>query len=132
MDRRGSCADLVKKGSCWDADAISSRKLNIVCEILKTCLPWFCATLYYRDSSLVVPGTFFLRCFLFALLWALTTYLYALSLKILGATEVTSLLATSVSFVYLMAWVVLHEEFVGTRVRKKQNTLCRDQQKGGP
>ena len=47
MDRRGSCADLVKKGSCWDADAISSRKLNIVCEILKTCLPWFCATLYF-------------------------------------------------------------------------------------
>ena len=47
MDRRGSCADLVKKGSCWYADAISSRKLNIVCEILKTCLLWFCATLYY-------------------------------------------------------------------------------------
>ena len=40
-----------------------------------------------------------------------------ISLKILGATEVMSLLATSVSFVYLMAWVVLHEEFVGTRVR---------------
>ena len=62
-------------------------------------------------------GTFFIRCFLFSLLWALTTFLYVISLKILGATEVMSLLATSVSFVYLMAWVVLHEEFVGTRVR---------------
>ena len=57
-----------------------------------------------------------MRCFLFSLLWSLTTYLHVLSLKILGATEVASLLATSVSFVYLMAWVVLHEEFVGTRV----------------
>ena len=64
-----------------------------------------------------------MRCFLFALLWALTTYLYALSLKILGATEVTALLATSVSFVYLMAWVVLHEEFVGTRVSMRRISI---------
>ena len=28
------------------ADAISSRKLNISCQILKTCFLWFCATLY--------------------------------------------------------------------------------------
>ena len=53
----------------------------------------------------------------------LTKYLYVLSLKILGATEVMALLATSVSFVYLMAWVVLHEEFVGTRVRRKIGSL---------
>ena len=52
MDRRGSCADLLKKGICWDADAISSKKLNIVCEIFKTCLPWFCATLYCFELSL--------------------------------------------------------------------------------
>lgn len=74
---------------------------------------------------LLFSGTFFLRCFLFALLWALTTYLYALSLKILGATEVTALLATSVSFVYLMAWVVLHEEFVGTRVSMRNEDVNR-------
>ena len=66
-------------------------------------------------------GTFFVRCFLFSLLWSLTTYLHVLSLKILGATEVASLLATSVSFVYLMAWVVLHEEFVGTRVSARRS-----------
>ena len=40
-----SCADLLKKGSCWYADVISLRKLNMEDDILKTYLPWFCATL---------------------------------------------------------------------------------------
>ena len=50
------------------------------------------------------------------MLWVLTNYLHIMSLKILGATEVTALIATSVSLVYLMGWVVLQEQFVGTRI----------------
>ena len=41
-----SCADLLKKESCQYAVEISSRKLNVVDEILKTYFPLFCATLY--------------------------------------------------------------------------------------
>ena len=44
--RWGSCVDLLKKGSCWYAVVISLKQLNMVDEILKTYLPWFCATLY--------------------------------------------------------------------------------------
>ncbi len=46
----------------------------------------------------------------------LTNYLYVYSLKILGPTEVAALFATNVSFVYLLSWVVLHEQFVGLRI----------------
>ena len=35
-----------EKGSCGAADVSSSRKLNISYQILKTCLLWFCLTLY--------------------------------------------------------------------------------------
>lgn len=41
-------------------------------------------------------------------------YMYALS--VLDATDVMSLFATNVSFVYLLSWVVLHDQFVGLRV----------------
>ena len=44
-DRRDNCAYLEKIRRSWAADEISWRELNISCEILKTCLPWFCATL---------------------------------------------------------------------------------------
>lgn len=40
--------------------------------------------------------------------------MYALS--VLDATDVMSLFATNVSFVYLLSWVVLHDQFVGLRV----------------
>ena len=41
-------------------------------------------------------------------------YMYALS--VLDATDVMALFATNVSFVYLLSWVVLHDQFVGLRV----------------
>lgn len=41
-------------------------------------------------------------------------YMYALS--VLDATDVMSLFATNVSFVYLLSWVILHDQFVGLRV----------------
>ena len=63
------------------------------------------------------PAKFLGRCCLFSALWILTNYLYVYSLKILGATEVAALFATNVSFIYLLSWVVLHEQFVGIRVR---------------
>ena len=55
------------------------------------------------------------------MLWVLTNYLYVYSLKILGPTEVVSLFATNVSFIYLLSWVILHEQFVGIRVRRDLN-----------
>lgn len=52
----------------------------------------------------------------FCILWILTTYLYAVSLKSLFATDVMALFATNVASVYLLSWVILHEQFVGVRV----------------
>jgi len=63
-----------------------------------------------------VAGKFLGRCSLFSLLWVLTNYLYVYSLTILGPTEVVSLFATNVTFVYILSWVILHEQFVGIRV----------------
>ena len=46
MVRWVSCADLLKKGSCWYAVEISLRLLNLEDEILKTFLGTFRLTLY--------------------------------------------------------------------------------------
>lgn len=58
------------------------------------------------------------KCSLFCILWVGTNYMYILSLKILLATDVMALFATNVSFVYILSWVILHEQFVGIRVSK--------------
>ena len=52
----------------------------------------------------------------FSFLWVLTNFLYIKALDALGCTEVIALFATNISFVYLLSWVVLHEQFVGIRV----------------
>lgn len=57
------------------------------------------------------------RCSMFCILWVFTNYMYIMSLRILLATDVMALFATNVSFVYLLSWVILHEQFVGIRVR---------------
>ncbi len=36
--------------------------------------------------------------------------------SILECTVVTALFATNACFVYLLSWVILHEQFVGVRV----------------
>lgn len=59
---------------------------------------------------------FLTRCSLFCLLWVGTNYMYIRSLRILLATDVMALFATNVSSVYLLSWVILHEQFVGIRV----------------
>lgn len=75
---------------------------------------------------LFFPGKFFTRSCLFSLLWMLTNFLYIRGLVNLGCTEMISIFATHVSFVYLLSWVVLHEQFVGIRVSvagdKRTNT----------
>lgn len=61
------------------------------------------------------------KCILFCILWVGTNYMYILSLRILLATDVMALFATNVSFVYILSWVILHEQFVGIRVSTKNN-----------
>lgn len=63
---------------------------------------------------------FLTRCSLFCLLWVATNYMYIHSLRVLLATDVMALFATNVSCVYLLSWVILHEQFVGVRVSRKQ------------
>lgn len=74
----------------------------------------------FRDRGFTI-GRFLNRCLTFCILWLLTTYLYALSLKALLATDVMALFATNVACVYLLAWVILQEQFVGVRV----SSVCR-------
>ncbi|XP_047517862.1 putative thiamine transporter SLC35F3 isoform X4 [Pieris napi] len=59
---------------------------------------------------------FLSRCSLFCLLWVVTIYMYTYSLKILLSTDVVALFATNVSCIYLLSWVILHEQFVGVRI----------------
>lgn len=42
--------------------------------------------------------------------------MYVHSLKSLEATDVMTLFATNVASVYLLSWVILHEQFVGVRI----------------
>ncbi|XP_020288583.1 putative thiamine transporter SLC35F3 isoform X2 [Pseudomyrmex gracilis] len=69
----------------------------------------------FRDKGFT-GGRFLTRCGFFCLLWIITNYLYIMSLKILLATDVMALFATNVSCVYLLSWVILHEQFVGVRI----------------
>ncbi|XP_063911751.1 solute carrier family 35 member F3 isoform X3 [Zophobas morio] len=69
----------------------------------------------YRDKGFTA-GRFMTRCSLFCILFVGTNYMYIMSLRILLATDVMALFATNVSFVYLLSWVILHEQFVGIRI----------------
>ncbi|ODN01015.1 Solute carrier family 35 member F4 [Orchesella cincta] len=67
-----------------------------------------------RAVSDAIQG--FRRCTTLCCLWVLTNWLIAYSLKTLKATEVLALFATTTSFLYLLSWVVLHQQFVGLRI----------------
>ncbi|XP_018331457.1 putative thiamine transporter SLC35F3 isoform X2 [Agrilus planipennis] len=69
----------------------------------------------FRDKGFTAVR-FLTRCSLFCLLWVATNYMYIRSLRILLATDVMALFATNVSCVYLLSWVILHEQFVGIRI----------------
>ncbi|XP_037808107.1 uncharacterized protein LOC119601332 isoform X2 [Lucilia sericata] len=88
---------------------VSLRKCDKPGEILGDVLRGF------RDRGFTV-GRFLNRCLSFCILWLLTTYLYTLSLRVLFATDAMALFATNVACVYLLSWVILHEQFVGVRI----------------
>ncbi|KAK9880189.1 hypothetical protein WA026_010061 [Henosepilachna vigintioctopunctata] len=69
----------------------------------------------FRERGYTV-GRFLLRCSFFCILWVGTNYMYILSLQFLFATDVMTLFSTNVSFMYLLSWVILHEQFVGIRI----------------
>lgn len=63
------------------------------------------------------------RSLFFCVLWVATHYMLVYALGKLDATAVMALQASSASFVYLLSWVILHEQFVGIRV-----SVCSDLQ----
>lgn len=69
----------------------------------------------FRDRGFTF-GRFINRCITFCILWVVATYLYMKSLNVLFSTDVIVLFATNVASVYLLSWVILHEQFVGVRV----------------
>ncbi|KAK4010901.1 putative thiamine transporter SLC35F3 isoform X1 [Daphnia magna] len=73
------------------------------------------SVLAFRDKGFTL-GTFIGRCCLFCLLWVGTNWMYMYALSVLDATDVMALFATNVTFVYLLSWVVLHDQFVGLRI----------------
>ncbi|KAL7728805.1 hypothetical protein ACLKA6_004158 [Drosophila palustris] len=88
---------------------ISARKCDKLSEILADVLRGF------RERGFTI-GRFLNRCLSFCILWLVTTYLYTLSLHVLFATDALALFATNVACVYLLSWVILHEQFVGVRI----------------
>ncbi|KAG9510336.1 Solute carrier family 35 member F4, partial [Fragariocoptes setiger] len=56
------------------------------------------------------------RCAFFSLLWMATIYGLISSMAHIDATVVMSLFACSAIFVYILSWVVLHQQFVGVRI----------------
>ena len=69
----------------------------------------------FRDRGFTI-GRFINRCITFCILWVVATYLYMKSLNVLFSTDVIVLFATNVASVYLLSWVILHEQFVGVRI----------------
>jgi solute carrier family 35, member F3/4 len=71
----------------------------------------------FRDRGFTF-GRYINRCVTFCILWVLATYLYMRSFNELMTTDVIALFATNVASVYLLSWVILHEQFVGVRVSR--------------
>lgn len=56
------------------------------------------------------------RCAFFSVLWIGTIFGIVYSLAYIDATVVMALFACSAALVYLLSWVLLHQQFVGVRV----------------
>lgn len=56
------------------------------------------------------------RCAFFSVLWIGTIFGIVYSLSNIDATVVMALFACSAALVYLLSWVLLHQQFVGVRV----------------
>ncbi|PRD26225.1 UNVERIFIED_CONTAM: thiamine transporter SLC35F3 [Trichonephila clavipes] len=59
---------------------------------------------------------FLTRSMFFCVLWVGTNYMLIYTIDKLDATAVMALQASRASFVYLLSWVILHEQFVGIRI----------------
>uniref|UniRef100_T1K8W9 EamA domain-containing protein n=2 Tax=Tetranychus urticae TaxID=32264 RepID=T1K8W9_TETUR len=91
------------KVCCFNKDKTSTKKMIV--ESIQQFME--------RGFSLL---QFFTRCGLFCILWILSNYLLIYTIRKLDTTVVIALFACSVSFVYLLSWVVLHQQFVGIRI----------------
>ncbi|KAL4092506.1 hypothetical protein QTP88_027007 [Uroleucon formosanum] len=69
----------------------------------------------FRDRGFTAAH-FLTRCCMFCMLWVFTNYLYIHALSILVATDALALFAINVCCVYLLSWVILHDQFVGVRI----------------
>ncbi|VVC31668.1 Hypothetical protein CINCED_3A004366 [Cinara cedri] len=69
----------------------------------------------FRDRGFTAAH-FLTRCSMFCMLWVFTNYLYIHALSILVATDALALFAINVCCVYLLSWVILHDQFVGVRI----------------
>lgn len=75
----------------------------------------------FRDRGFTAAH-FLTRCCMFCMLWVFTNYLYIHALSILVATDALALFAINVCCVYLLSWVILHDQFVGVRVSVSART----------
>jgi len=64
----------------------------------------------------MTPLQFLGKCTFFCMMWILTHYLLIFTIRRLDVTVVMSLFACSTVLVYLLSWVVLHHQFVGSRI----------------
>lgn len=64
------------------------------------------------------PGRYVYKTIILCFLWGLTgfTYVRALDPSFLEPTDISALLTTNHTFVYMLSWVVLFEKFVPLRV----------------
>lgn len=91
----------------------------------------FSCSFFFRESIRTLrekgftASKFVTRSGLFCVLWVATNYMYIHSLRILDATDVMVLYSSNVSFIYLLSWVILHEQFVGVRVSTNWRTSRR-------
>ncbi|XP_063855928.1 solute carrier family 35 member F3-like isoform X2 [Scylla paramamosain] len=75
----------------------------------------------FRDRGITF-SKFMTRCCLFCMLWLVTDYMHVYSLRILDCTDVMALYSAHVSFVFLLSWMILHDQFVGVRTSSRRHT----------
>lgn len=92
----------MKISSCWNKSTSNDRMLEN-------------ALSKFRVTG-IKPKVLLFHSLFFCFLSVTTNYLYVASLRHLDCSVVTALFATNTSFVYILSWVILHEQFVGIRI----------------
>ncbi|KAK8376097.1 hypothetical protein O3P69_008670 [Scylla paramamosain] len=102
----------------------SDSRLSASCEVCNTItgIEQNSRSLASADPGLVgvdmrspLPFPLSTRCCLFCMPWLVTGYMHVYSLWIFDCTDVMALYSAHVSFVFLLSWVILHDQFVGVR-----------------